>query len=243
MGVSMAEIVKLQTAELIDKAAAIITTQKLYDAVVKKDKAVWVLAGGSTPLRVYELLAKEHKDALDWTKVYILIGDDRCVPIDSPDSNWGLIKPHIIELGIPEKNWILPNYSKDQPTAEDYNAKIDEFVKEAEGVLSIDLLWLGIGEDGHTLSLFPGRQLDYDKFVIEVLDSPKPPSERISMTLKSVSHVDNAMILATGSSKSDAVKMAINLEKRLPIVSVIDHIEIGGGKVSWLVDGAAGASI
>jgi 6-phosphogluconolactonase len=106
---------------------------------------------------------------------------------------------------------------------------------------AIDVLWLGIGEDGHTLSLFPGHPElhETDALAVAVRNAPKLPKERISMALPALKKVKNCIIFATGKGKADAMKQISANNKNLPIVKVIETIENSGGEVLLLVDNSA----
>jgi len=170
--------------------------------------------------------------------VTVLIGDERMVALDHKDSNYGAIaKLFHTSPELSKVKWIVPDTSLDVvATAKDYANKI-----AAEHFGEFDLVWIGVGEDGHTFSLFPGNAAfiePTDVWVIPVYDSPKPPSERISLSLKALEYVDELVIFAVGASKQDALKEA-RLKRKLPVAVVADVVEGNGGEVRWLYDEAA----
>ena len=234
----MTEIRNYKTAEDVAQAAAENAVEILQLAIETKGSASWVLAGGTSPMLAYKKLVKDFSDALDWSKVTVLIGDERMVPLDHKDSNYGTI------LSLFDKNVELSKVKRIIPdttvhvlaAAEDYAAKII-----AENIIEFDLVWLGVGEDGHTLSLFPGNVAftePTESWVIPVYDSPKAPSERITLSLKALEYVDELVIFAVGASKQDALKAA-RLKRLLPISVASDVVESNGGEVRWLYDDAA----
>ena len=234
----MTEIRNYKTAEDVAQAAAENAIEILQLAVELKGAASWVLAGGTSPMLAYRKIIKDFSDALDWSKVTVLIGDERMVPLSHKDSNYGTI------LSLFDKNVelckvkrLIPDTTIDVASAaRDYAAKI-----ALESFVEFDLVWLGVGEDGHTLSLFPGNSgftEQTDEWVIPVYDSPKPPSERISLTLKALEYVDELVIFAVGAAKQDALKLA-RLKRLLPISVASDVVESNGGEVRWLYDEAA----
>lgn len=223
---------------MVAKAAAENAVEILNKAIEENSKAIWVLAGGSSPIAAYRVLVKQYADAVDWSKVTILIGDERFVSPTHKDSNWGSI------LRIFEANELTNKVQKLQPeiletaglTATAYDEKIRTL-----GIGRFDLVWIGVGEDGHTLSLFPGNPAftsETSEWVIPVYDSPKPPSERISLSLKALEYVSELVIFAVGGSKKAALKEA-RLKRQLPIAVVAESAEINGAEVRWLYDDSA----
>jgi 6-phosphogluconolactonase len=102
-------------------------------------------------------------------------------------------------------------------------------------------MWFGIGEDGHTLSLFPHHPSlafaqETDRLVIPVHDSPKPPADRISFSLKALEGVETAVVFISGVSKAPVIAQIANGDRSLPIVIVSQAIENAGGRVTWLID-------
>ncbi|MDB5180575.1 MAG: 6-phosphogluconolactonase, 6-phosphogluconolactonase [Candidatus Saccharibacteria bacterium] len=234
----MTEIRNYKTADDVAQAAAENAVEILQLSIEAKGTASWVLAGGSSPMLAYKKLVKDFADALDWSKVTVLIGDERMVALNHKDSNYGAISSLFNKsIELSKLKWLVPDTTRDTATAaRDYAAKI-----AAENFVEFDLVWLGVGEDGHTLSLFPGNVAftePTDEWVIPVHDSPKPPSERITLSLKALEYVDELVIFAVGASKQDALKEA-RLKRLLPISVASDVVETNGGEVRWLYDEAA----
>jgi len=234
----MTEIRNYKTTEDVAQAAAENAIEILQLAIEAKGSASWVLAGGTSPMLAYKKIIKDFSDALDWSKVTVLIGDERMVPLNHKDSNYGAIvalfdkSPELSKV-----KRLVPDTTVDVMTAASDYANIIE----QENFIEFDLVWLGVGEDGHTLSLFAGNSAftePTDAWVIPVYDSPKPPSERISLSLKALEHVDELVIFAVGASKQDALKAA-RLKRLLPISVASDVVESNGGEVRWLYDEAA----
>ena len=234
----MTEIRIYDTATLLAEAAAENAVEILNLAIAETGRAVWVLAGGSSPVAAYKILVKAYADAVDWSKVVVLIGDERFVAADHPDSNWGAI------MSIFEKDEAFAGLQKIAPViletpelaADTYEAAISTL-----GVTTFDLVWLGVGEDGHTLSLFPGNAAfttPAGRWVVAVENSPKPPSQRISLSLKALENVVELVIFATGAGKKEILKQA-RLKGGLPISMAAEVAETNGAEVRWLYDDAA----
>lgn len=220
--------------------AAEITTRKLNVSINRYGSATWVLAGGTSPLSAYKIIAKQYIDKVDWQKVTVLIGDERCVPPNHPDSNWKQISKVLLSrLPILASNQYRPDSTlaiKDMATH--YEKVLSNLPKTKNGLPRLDCLWLGIGEDGHTLSMFPGQEAVWkaDNLVVAVYNSPKPPPERISLSLKTLGGVSSCLVLASGEAKNAVATRAQHGDMTLPITRAVHTIESAGGSVQWLMD-------
>jgi 6-phosphogluconolactonase len=179
-----------------------------------------VLAGGTTPQRCYELLSQMD---VVWGRVSILFGDERCVPPHHPDSNYRMAREVLLDRVSPATVHRMP-----AELGPDLGAELYASVVAAVGRL--DLVTLGVGEDGHTASLFPGHPaLQASGLTVGIHDSPKPPPHRVTLTLTALRSARAVLILATGAGKADAVAKA----KRGEVPSGM----IAGAR--WLIDRAA----
>jgi 6-phosphogluconolactonase len=189
-------------------------------------------------MAAYKELVKAYASEVDWSKVTVLIGDERYVPLNHPDSNWGSIMKifddhkefDVMQRIAPS---ILPTV---ELTAADYQSKILPLALDR-----FDLVWLGVGEDGHTLSLFPdnpGFTEPTHQLVIPVSGSPKPPAQRISLSMKALESIVELVIFATGTAKRDILRQA-RLKGGLPIAVAAETAEMNGAEVRWLYDDAA----
>ncbi|MBI3889112.1 6-phosphogluconolactonase, partial [Candidatus Saccharibacteria bacterium] len=189
----------------VAEEAARLTVELLSAAITKKGSASFVLAGGSTPNLAYGILADQYLEALDWSKVTFLIGDERIGPLDGPDNNWQLIEELFLQH-IPKVTFLRPHSNlRAEEAATSYQ-------KAIEALSAYDVTWLGMGPDGHTLSLFPGHP-DFSstetRLVVPIHNSPKPPASRISLSLHALAASKATIILATGESKREAVTDAL----------------------------------
>ncbi|MDB5176654.1 MAG: 6-phosphogluconolactonase, 6-phosphogluconolactonase [Candidatus Saccharibacteria bacterium] len=220
---------------LLAEEVATQTIAILTGAIEQQGRAVWVLAGGSTPLLAYKIIAEKYHDAIDWKNITLLIGDERIGPLDGPDNNW-----HAIEqvLGVLPTNNIRPRSDHSaEYAASSYLQQLQSLPTNKGGLPRLDLVWLGVGNDGHTLSLFPGHDsiLPTRQLVIPVHDSPKPPADRISLSLRALSGAKSAMIIASGADKQSAISAA-QRGGYSPIALAAGIIDTHDGKVSWLLD-------
>lgn len=219
------------------ESAAKQSTNILRSAIDTYGAATWVLAGGSTPLLAYKIIASNYPDAVDWSKVTVIIGDERIGALDSPDNNWHTIDEIIGKLPTDKLRPLSDLTAED--AAANYNQKLSALPKADNNLPRLDLVWLGVGEDGHTLSLFPRHEslLPSADLVIPVHNSPKPPSDRISLSLRALQGTQHALILAAGADKKEAVAAA-QKNINLPIALACSIIETHEGKDEWLVDKA-----
>lgn len=157
-----------------------------------------VLAGGSTPEKVYQLLAESEAD---WSHWHIYFGDERCLPSDHEDRNSVMAARALLEkVAIPaEQIHAIPAELGPEAGAKAYRKMIAD-------VEFFDLVLLGMGEDGHTASLFPGHEHNLEETVHAVYHSPKPPPERVSLSAATLSNADEGLFLVTGSGKQEAVE-------------------------------------
>ena len=211
--------------------------ETLREAIQRYGAATWVLAGGTTPNLAYGILAQGYSDALDWSKVTFIIGDERIGPLNGPDNNWQLIEELFLQH-IPEATFLRPKSDQSaEQAASDYEKQLQTHAQAGES-LRFDLTWLGMGPDGHTLSLFPDHA-DFDphdtRLVVPVHNSPKPPADRISLTLKAIRSSEHTVIIATGASKREALLQAFTASSTLPIAQAAATNE----HTLWLVDEAA----
>jgi 6-phosphogluconolactonase len=172
--------------------------QLATQAILYQGQFKIVLAGGTTPEKVYRLL---EDTKTDWDKWQVYYGDERCLPKDHPDRNSQMAqKCFLSKVAIPAAN-IFTIPAELGPVAA--SAAYQHVVTAAT---PFDVVLLGMGEDGHTASLFPGHVHNTEEWVHAVYHSPKPPPERISLSLKVLSASHAVIIIVTGASKQLALK-------------------------------------
>jgi 6-phosphogluconolactonase len=175
---------------------------RLRDALaIDEKRASLALAGGTTPREVYEALTRE---SLPWEKVHIFFGDERCVPPDHPDSNYRMVKESLLDR-VP----ILPeNVHRPRAEMSDRAGAARAYEEELPDIL--DVMVLGIGEDGHTASLFPSSSvLSEDTRRYVPVTGPKPPPERLTVTPVVIAAASSLIVLAKGEGKAAAVARAL----------------------------------
>ncbi len=184
----------MEVEQLRDVAARLAAVMAAEIAAGARDV---VLAGGTTPMRAHELLGPLVPD---WTGVHLWYGDERCVPPEHPDSNHGQAAARLVAPGA---TWhrMKGELGPDAGAAA-YAEELGESV--------FDLLVLGMGPDGHIASLFPHRAVfDAENGVAGIHDSPKPPPERITLTLRRINGARRIVLAVSGEAKRDALARAI----------------------------------
>jgi 6-phosphogluconolactonase len=180
------------------------------------------LAGGRTPQRAYELLAGIEGS---WHHVHLWLGDERCVPEDHPESNARMVRHSLLAhvRAEPPVLHAVPSPEQPEDAAWLYGLAIRAEVPEA----TFDIVLLGMGPDGHTASLFPGfPQLGATQApCVAVRNSPKPPPERVTMTLPILRRARFTLLLATGAEKTDALKRALEGDESVPIALLGDDLD------------------
>jgi len=157
-----------------------------------------VLAGGSTPRRAYQMLAEEP---LAWGRVRILFGDERCVPPDHPESNYRMAEELLSR--------VHPGTVHRMPAELGAEAGAALYEEVVRALSPLDCVLLGMGPDGHTASLFPGHPaLAAGGYAVAVHGSPKPPPDRVSLTLRALRAAKRVLFLVTGADKAEALAMA-----------------------------------
>jgi 6-phosphogluconolactonase len=195
----MPTIDRLQVADSDAAAAAVLALilQAAAEAIASRGRFVFALCGGRTPGKVYELLADAEQDWRCWHLVY---GDERCLPRDHEDRNSTMVEQCWLDnAGFPAENHHVPAMQPEAAVAAaDYAADI-------EALLPLDFALLGMGEDGHTASLFPGHSHP-QQAVVPVYEAPKAPPERISLSYATLCAAATVCFLVTGPSKRDALQ-------------------------------------
>jgi 6-phosphogluconolactonase len=184
------------------KAALDIILQTATQAIAQRGRFDIVLAGGSTPRSIYESLRSAQAD---WPHWYIWYGDERCLPADDTERNSKMAyDAWLRHVAVPPRqNHVIQAELGAAKAAANYNMQL--------GMLGdFDLVLLGMGEDGHTASLFPGNPWDNGDAAIAVNAAPKPPAERVSLSATRLSRARQVLFIVTGAGK----KVAVNAWRR-----------------------------
>lgn len=233
------EVRRFGDAESVARAVAAEVAERIATAAAAGEGRTLVLAGGSTPRRTYEILAAEHAGA-GWQRVGVWFGDERCVPPDHPDSNYAMAKAALLErVAVPAGNVhrILGELGA-PAAAEDYERRL-RAASGSSPVPIVDLALLGMGEDGHTASLFPGDAAlaETQRWVVPVETLAKAPHWRVSLTLPALGAATEVFFLVTGAAKRGVLAEILRdpeaAAARYPAAAV------RANRVVWFVDAAA----
>ncbi len=185
---------------LADARAVAAEAAALVERFVQEGGGTLVISGGTTPVQAYDLLA--GRSGLAWGRVTVLFADERCVPPDDPESNYGMAQAKLIARVHPASVHRMAG----ELGAEEAARRYDDVLSTLG---ALDLVLLGIGEDGHTASLFPGNPaLEAGGLAVAVHGAPKPPPDRVSLSFQALRSARRVIVLATGSGKAEAVRRA-----------------------------------
>lgn len=183
--------------DAINQAAVSRILAAANEAIAQHGRFLIVLAGGSTPKSVYTLLAKEQADWANW---HVYHNDDRCLPVDDAERNSKMARDvWLNHVAIPAIQ------IHDIPTELGNIEGAKAYSEILKGVGTFDLVILGLGEDGHTASLFPDQMIDSTADAVPVFNAPKPPADRVTISAKRLNNTHEVMFLVTGAGKQEAV--------------------------------------
>jgi 6-phosphogluconolactonase len=227
-------------ADAADVARQIAGRIQALAAAVTGARLAVALSGGSTPKRLYELLAAPpFRDRIDWSAIELFFGDERAVPQEHSDSNYRMIHEALLSK-VPVTAHGMPAEAGD---AAAYERLLRERIPSRSGVPMLDLVLLGVGSDGHTASLFPGTSaLDEHARLVVMNDVPQLGTTRMTVTYPLLNAARRVWVLVPGADKRDIVRrcLAARAEPggtaRFPILGVRPD----AGELIWWLDDASG---
>jgi 6-phosphogluconolactonase len=205
------------------------------------------LSGGSTPKALYSLLASpDYRERVDWSRVHLFWGDERCVPPDHAESNFRMVQESLLsKIHIPPENvHRMAGEKEPERAAVEYEEHLRQFFHLSRGAVPrFDLIFLGLGEDGHTASLFPGSSALNDKeHLVATVYVEKLKAHRLTVTLPVINAAAQIIFLVAGKSKSPVVKELLSVasqERNYPP----GKVNPVNGHVTWLVTQDAAESL
>ena len=209
--------------EQLAEAAANFIAQKIGECLHHQSRCRIALPGGNTPALCLQKLSSQP---LSWEKIEWYMGDERCLPVGHAERNDTMVSKTLFNGQGPSKKQFFPIKAElgAEKAAKDYQAQIEAFD-------ALDIVILGMGEDGHTASLFPNNKaLTKQDSVVAVFNAPKPPEERVSLGLNTLIKAKYRIVLAAGEDKKSALQKLTMCEK-LPIALI--------GPKHWFLDHAA----
>lgn len=216
-------------------------------AIAYRGRFLLALSGGSTPRPLYELLAsRTFMTRIEWPRVHVFWGDERCVPPDRPESNYRMAREALLDhVPLPQTN-VHRIRGEDQPSeaASTYEELLGTFFgsRESSPNVTFDLVLLGMGADGHTASLFPGSPAAREtrRWVV-ASPGPQAGSWRVSLTPVLLNAAENVTFLVSGAEKAERLKDV--LEDGQPGLLPAQLIRPTHGALHWMVDAAAAARL
>ena len=229
MMLSGADVRIFENNEAVAEAAAAIILERARAAIAERGRFKIVLAGGTTPTAAYRLLAKRDSD---WAFWHVYHGDERCLAVADPERN-SLVADeawlHHVPVPRAQVHAIPAELGAESAAA--------AYAPVVADALPFDLVLLGMGEDGHTASLFPGQSIPPEPWVVPVHEAPKPPPDRVSLTPAALGRSGLILVLITGAGKRDALQRW-QAGEQLPIAGVV-----GGAHSIALVDREAAQTL
>jgi len=219
--------------------------EELIGIKEKKNSVTIAVSGGRTPESVFPVLAGKYSGQLNWPQVNIFWVDERCVSPDDRESNYGMAKKLLLDrIPIPSQN-IHRIRGEEEPLkeAERYSAEIRALTRARNGFPYFDMILLGLGEDGHTASIFPGSEhLFTSGSLCSVASHPLTGQKRITLTGEVINNAGMVIFIVTGKKKAEIVSEIIN-EGQGSNKFPASHVKPVEGKLAWYLDEAAGSML
>ncbi len=229
-------------AEALIRAAAELWVTVLNAALTARARFSVALSGGSTPKALYALLAtEEYRTQLDWAHTFIFFGDERCVPPDHPDSNYHMARESLLDhVPVPPDHIYRMRGEVDpEQAAGEYEGFLKALFRGEN--TRFDLLLLGMGDDGHTASLFPHTPALQEKSRLVVANEIEAKNmRRITLTTRAINSAANIAFLVSGAAKAERLRDVLKGDYQ-PEHLPAQLIKPENGQLMWLVDQAAAA--
>ncbi|HEX7539062.1 MAG TPA: 6-phosphogluconolactonase [Syntrophales bacterium] len=229
------------------RAAANLFAARAAEAVSAQGRFTAALSGGKTPVALYDLLAKDpFASQIPWARVHLFWGDERCVPPDHGDSNYRLVRERLINhVPIPPANvHRMPGEMDPVEAAARYEEQLREFFAPHGGGFPVfDLILLGLGEDGHTASLFPGTRAlrESARWVLGHYVGPRK-GWRITLTPPTINAARLVVFIAAGTEKALVLRDILEGPFR-PDTLPAQMVRPAGGDLKWMLDREAAAQL
>ncbi len=235
----MVDILKFPHEDATIEALSVYLVAYIRQVLDRKIFFRWALAGGSTPRRFYRYLAQPSVAGLvDWSRMQLFWGDERCVPSADAQSNYRMAKESLLDhVPIPTKN-IFPIDGTLEPelAAKTYAALL--------GRDPMDLMLLGMGDDGHIASLFPAtHNLRDETRLVIATRSPLPPTNRISLSLQTINSAHQVVFLVLGKKKADRLAQVMDQHGSRDATIPAAMVNPESGSLNWFIDNAAAARL
>ncbi|GAB4455405.1 MAG: 6-phosphogluconolactonase [Anaerolineales bacterium] len=231
--------------ETLSRAAAELFAGKAAESIAERGRFLVALNGGGTPNRLFQLLAADYRGKVEWSRVHVFWGDERCVPPGDAGSSYGQAwEAFLSRVSIPESN--IHRVKGDLEPAEasrDYALTLSRFASPPLEFPRFDLVYLGMGEDGHTASLFPGSPADVTEPTLPVTAHYQDrPANRVTLTPLVFNQARTVAFMVTGEKKASTLAEVLSGRydpERLPA----QRIHPKDGELLWLVDEEAAGKL
>lgn len=230
-------IKKFKDSDELSQAAAKAFAELANQAIAERGRFLVSLSGGSTPMKLYERLANEKPN---WTRAHFFWGDERCVPVDDPGNTYGSMREIFFnKIGTTNIHRVESALAP-ALAAQAYAQTLSGFADAPFDFPRFDLVLLGMGDDGHTASLFPGSPVETDSpvFAVTALYQDRP-AKRVSLTPKVFNQAREIWFLVTGAGKAETLRNVIHGEQNLELYPA-QRIQPVNGNLVWMIDEAAG---
>lgn len=214
-------------------------TEWMQEILAQKESLTLCLSGGSTPKSLFQYWAKNCKECIDWKKIKLFWGDERCVPPTDDESNYKMTKDNLLDfVPIPSQNvFRIKGENNPKREAQSYAETLQREVETNKGVPQFDILMLGMGDDGHTASIFPHEMDLWDsKYDCVVATHPVSGQKRVSISGKVINAAHHVAVLVTGKSKSEKLSEIVRSPQETAEKYPAARIEPESGNLIWFVD-------
>lgn len=222
-------------------------TSILKEELDKKDKVNIALSGGTTPKSIFNYWVESCKTSIDWERVVFYWGDERCVPPDNEMSNFGMTKALLFDkIDAIHPTNIHRIHGESEPLEESvwYDGILDHLAPSVDNIPYFDIMMLGMGDDGHTVSIFPNQIGLWDSPQnCVVAEHPESGMKRISLTGRVVNNAANVVFLVTGKNKAEKVREVV--KDRISFFDIYPAARVNPvyGKLFWVLDKEAGSML
>lgn len=222
-------------------------TEFLRSTITEKGQEFSIaLSGGTTPKVVFDYWSNEPKNSILWKNIKLFWGDERCVPPNDPMSNYKMTKEHLLNnIDIPSEN-IFRIQGEDNPIEEAirYSEVLNTSVRTANNIPEIDIIMLGLGDDGHTVSIFPHEiELWNNDSNCIVARHPESGMRRVSITGKVINNAKHVVFLATGKNKAEKVRDIIKERSKFLDLYPAAKVSPKNHHIHWFLDEDAASLI
>ena len=239
------EIHVFNDLEGLSRAAADLFIEQAEQSIAARNRFLVALNGGGTPTRLFELLATDYHEKVEWSKLHVFWGDERCVPPEDAGSSYGqardILLTHVL---IPDVNiHRIKGELGPAEASKDYSLTLRGFASPPLEWPRFDLVFLGMGEDGHTASLFPGSPVDVAEPTMPVTAHYQDrPANRVTLTPIVFNSARMIAFMATGEKKANTLAEVLS-DSYNPERYPAQRIDPKDGRLIWLVDEAAASKL